>query len=75
MWALNPKQYNHKIIKVYFTAVDIAGNATIAMMERLCSNKEHLKLYVPTSKNNSSQMKLDGPNIHGKVFEDTGDEV
>lgn len=75
VWAVKPNQYNHKIIRAYFTAVDIAGKATIAMMEQLCSDKEHLDLYVPTFKNNYSQMKLDGPKSHGKVFEDNGDEV
>lgn len=75
VWALKPDQYNHKIIKAYFTAVNITGTATISMMERLCSEKEHPELYVPTFKNNYSQMKLDGPKSHGKVFEDNGDEV
>ena len=75
VWALKPEQYNHKIIRAYFEAVNIAEKATIEMMERLCSDKEHLELYVPTFKNNYSQMKLDGPKSHGKVFEDNGDEV
>lgn len=75
VWALKPTQYNHKIIRAYFEAVDIAGQATIAMMERLCSDKEYPELYVPTFKNNYSQMKLDGPKSHGKVFEDDGENV
>lgn len=75
VWALKPDQYNHKIIKAYFTSVNIAGSATITMMERLCGDKEHPELYVPTFKNNYSQMKLDGSKSHGKVFEDNGDEV
>ena len=75
MWALKPNQYNHKIIKAYFMSVDIAGEATLNMMERLCSDKERPDLYVPTFKNNYSQMKLDGPKSHGKVFEDDGDRV
>lgn len=33
VWALKPKQYNHKIIKAYFTSVNIAGKATITMMD------------------------------------------
>ena len=37
IWALKPEQYNHKIIRAYFTAPDIAGSATISMMEQLCS--------------------------------------
>jgi hypothetical protein len=74
-WALKPDQYNHKIIKAYFNAIDIAGSATIDMMERLCSEKEHPELYVPTFKNNYSQMKIDGAKSHGKVFEDDGENV
>lgn len=61
VWALKPTQYNHKIIRAFFEAQDIAGEATISMMERLCSDKEHPELFVPTFKNNYSQMKLDGP--------------
>ncbi|WP_228724973.1 hypothetical protein [Caproicibacter fermentans] len=75
IWALKPDQYNHKIIRAYFTAVDIAGNATISMMERLCSDKSHPELFVPTFKNNYSQLKIDGAKSHGKVFEDNGDKV
>lgn len=75
IWALKTEQYNHKIIKAYFSAVDIAGEATVTMMERLCSEKENPELYVPTFKNNYSQMKIDGAKSHGKVFEDDGENV
>lgn len=75
IWSLKPTQYNHKIIRAYFEAVDIAGEATLTMMERLCSDKNHPDLYVPTFKNNYSQMKIDGPKSHGKVFEDDGERV
>ena len=75
VWALKPSQYNHKIIRAYFEAVDIAGEATLTMMERLCSDKDHPELYVPTFRNNYSQMKIDGPKSHGKVFEDDGERV
>lgn len=75
MWALKPNQYNHKIIKAYFMSIDIAREATLIMMERLCSDKERPDLYVPTFRNNYSQMKLDGPKSHGKVFEDDGKRV
>ena len=75
LWAMKPNQYNHKIIKAYFMAIDIAGEATLPMMERLCSNTERPDLFVPTFKNNYSQMKLDGPKSHGKVFEDDGVRV
>jgi hypothetical protein len=75
VWALKPNQYNHKIIRAYFKALETTGRATIDMMERLCSDKNNSELYVPTFKNNYSQMKLDGPKSHGKVFEDDGDTV
>lgn len=75
IWAMKPSQYNHKIIKAFFMAIDIAGEATLSMMERLCSDKERPDLFVPTFKNNYSQMKLDGPKSHGKVFEDDGNRV
>lgn len=75
VWALKPNQYNHKIIRAYFKAVDATGRATIDMMERLCSDESNPELYVPTFKNNYSQMKLDGPKSHGKVFEDDGETV
>lgn len=74
-WALKPNQYNHKIIRAYFKAVDILGQASISMMERLCSDNENQELFVPTFKNNYSQMKIDGPKSHGKVFEDDGENV
>jgi len=75
VWALKPDQYNHKIIRAYFKALKGTGRATIEMMERLCSDKDKPELYVPTFKNNYSQMKLDGPKSHGKVFEDDGENV
>lgn len=75
VWALKPTQYNHKIIKAYFKAVATTGHATINTMERFCSDKNVPELYVPTFKNNYSQMKLDGPKSHGKVFEDDGENV
>ena len=75
IWAVKPNQYNHKIIRAYFKAVAATGRATIDMMERLCSDENNPELYVPTFKNNYSQMKLDGPKSHGKVFEDDGETV
>jgi hypothetical protein len=75
VWNVKPKQYNHKILRAYFKAVTATGSATIDMMERLCSEEYNSELYVPTFKNNYSQMKLDGPKSHGKVFEDDGKTV
>ena len=72
LWAMKKNQYNHKIIKAYFMATHIAGEATVSMMKKLCSDKERMDLYVPTFKNNYSQMKFDGSKSHGKVFEDDG---
>ncbi|MGL4624968.1 MAG: hypothetical protein ACRCWD_08810 [Culicoidibacterales bacterium] len=75
IWAFKPNQYNHKIIRAYFMAMDIAGDVHISMMENLCSEKERMDLFVPTFKSNYAQMKLDGPQTHGKVFEDDGHRV
>ena len=75
VWAVKPNQYNHKIIRAYFKAVETNGNATIDIMEWLCSDRDNPDMYVPTFKNNYSQMKLDGPKSHGKVFEDDGEIV
>jgi len=74
-WAHTPMQINHKIIKSYFMAEQQNGQASIAEMERLCSDKTNLKLYVPTFKSNYAQMKLDAPKSHGRVFEDDGETV
>ena len=75
VWALKPNQYNHKIIRAFFEAEESSGEVHLNTMELLCSNKERSELYVPTFKNNYSQMKIDGPKSHGKVFEDDGDHV
>lgn len=75
VWALKPNQYNHKIIRAFFEAEADAGEVTLDAMESLCSNKERSELYVPTFRNNYSQMKIDGPKSHGKVFEDDGERV
>ncbi len=75
MWALKPNQYNHKIIRAFFQAEATTGEVKLDTMELLCGNKEHSELYVPTFKNNYAQMKIDGPQSHGKVFEDDGERV
>ena len=75
VWALKPNQYNHKIIRAFFEAEQATGEVTLETMELLCSKKERSELYVPTFKNNYSQMKIDGPKSHGKVFEDDGERV
>lgn len=75
VWALKSNQYNHKIIRAFFEAEENTGQATLNTMELLCSNKARSELYVPTFRNNYSQMKIDGPKSHGKVFEDDGERV
>lgn len=75
VWALKPNQYNHKIIRAFFEAEENTGQVTLDTMELLCSNKTRSELYVPTFRNNYSQMKIDGPKSHGKVFEDDGERV
>lgn len=75
VWALKPNQYNHKIIRAFFEAEASTGQVELNTMELLCSNKERSELYVPTFKNNYSQMKIDGSKSHGKVFEDDGERV
>lgn len=44
-------------------------------MELLCRDTSNPELYVPPFKSNYSQMKLEGPKTHGKVFEDDGQTV
>jgi hypothetical protein len=75
LWAIKPDQYNHKIIRAYFKCLKTIGRATVDDMERLCSDRDVPKLYVPTFRSNYSQMKLDGPKSHGKIFEDDGETV
>lgn len=73
--GIKAKPINHKIIRSYFEAKKINESDTIDMMEKLCSDINNKELYVPTFKNNYSQMKLDGPKSHGKIFEDDGEYV
>lgn len=76
-WAMSPGQYNHKIVRAYFMAEDIAGEDDVKLehMEALCGDKNRPDLYVPTFKNNYKQMTFDAPASHGKVFEDDGCNV
>lgn len=74
-WAFKPTQYNHKIIRAFFKAQKASGKVTIKELERLCSDKSVPELYVPTFRSNYSQMKLDAPKSHGKVFENDGETV
>ncbi len=74
-WADKPDQFNHKIVRAFFTAQEMDENVTIAAMERLCSDENSPELYVPKFKGNYDNMKLDTSNSHGKVFEDDGTNV
>lgn len=71
-WAQRPNQYNHKIIRAYFLAEHQNGTVTLSDMKALCSDESTPELYVPTFSANYAQMKLDGQQTHGKVFEDDG---
>lgn len=75
VWALKPNQYNHKIIRAFFEAEEANGEVYLSTMELLCNDKSRSELYVPTFRNNYSQMKIDGPKSYGKVFEDDGERV
>lgn len=75
LWAMKPNQYNHKIIRAFFEVEATKGKVTLEDMEQLCSSKEQSQLYVPTFRNNYSQLKIDGPKSYGKVFEDDGKYV
>lgn len=75
VWAVRPNQYNHKIIRAFFAAEELNGEATLPVMEQLCSDVNDPSMYVPTFRSNYAQMKLDGPKTHGKVFEDDGERV
>lgn len=75
LWASKPNQYNHKIIRAYFRAEELTGQASLSVMEQLCSDREDPTCYVPTFRSNYASMKLDSGNSHGKIFEDDGDRV
>lgn len=71
-WAGHPEQYNHKIIAAYYYAIKLDGRATLPRMRELCSDSMRPELHVPSFNTNYSQMKLDNPKSHGKVFVDDG---
>jgi len=75
VWALHPEQYCHKIIRGFFLCEKQYGEVLLDELENICSNKDFPELYVPTFRNNYSQMKLDAVKTYGKVFEDNGTTV
>lgn len=70
-WARKPEQFNHKIIKAYFKAEEISGEdeITLSQLEQISCE---LGLSEKQFRTNYAQMKSDGPQTHGKVFEDNG---
>ena len=75
VWARRPEQYCHKIIRGYFKCLELHGQVLLYELEELCSQEDVPELYVPTFRNNYSQMKIDGAKTYGKVFEDDGKVV
>lgn len=75
VWAKRPEQYCHKIIRGFFLCEEKQGIVHISDLEELCSREELPELFVPTFRNNYSQMKIDGVKTYGKVFEDDGKTV
>lgn len=68
-WAQKPSQINHKILRAYLQLAE-NGIVTYKMLANFCNNEnEHPDVYVPTFSSNFAQMKFDGENSHGKVFE------
>lgn len=56
-------------------AEHIAGEATPDDGAFVVIKNARICMFLLSFKNNYSQMKLDGPKSHGKVFEDDGDRV
>lgn len=76
LWAKRKSQINHKIIKAYFQIEEEMGSVPLFELEKRCLDKaNHPDVFIPTFKSNYSQMKLDAPKSHGKVFEDIEDKV
>lgn len=75
IWAHKPNQYNHKIIKSYFTLLQQSNEVTLHNMELLCSDSSKPELYIPTFRTNYASMKFDSEKSHGKVFIDDGKYV
>ena len=75
-WASHPNQYNHKILKSFFIAEAIngTGNVSVDFLRGICSDQSS-DTYVPSFSSNYSQMKINAPKSHGKVFEEHGGYV
>ncbi|MBO4639886.1 MAG: RNA polymerase sigma factor region1.1 domain-containing protein [Treponema sp.] len=74
MWAQNPSQYNHKLIRAYFKAYHRFDEPpTKNMIKEICDTDK--TCYVENFQATYSSLKADGPNTNGKVFIDDGNYV
>ena len=70
-WANKPHQINHKILRAYLQLLQETPYVTrFALAHRCSDSSNHADVYVPTFESNYAQMKFDGSNSHGKVFEE-----
>ena len=72
-WATRPQQYNHKILRSYFEALNRNGSATVSTMKKICC--EEYGMEERSFDTGYISMKIDAERSHGKVFEDNGDKV
>ena len=87
MVSVDPQRDNAEQLKLYLEYFDpefvgLTGELTdIQTLSNALSipfipgDSSQPELFVPTFKNNYSQMKIDGAKSHGKIFEDNGDKV
>lgn len=71
MWAQNPYQYNHRIIRAYFKAYHRFDEPPTKDMIREVCNTD-ITCYVDNFQATYSSLKADGPTTNGKVFIDDG---
>ncbi len=70
MWAKRPQQINYKIMRAFLQLSQQTDYVTYNALLSRCSDKmNHPDVFVPTFTTNFAQMKFDGDNSHGKVFE------
>ena len=71
MWAQNPSQYNHRIIRAYFKAYHRFDEPpTKEMIREICNTDA--TCYVDNFQATYSSLKADGPTTNGKLFIDDG---
>lgn len=71
MWAQNPYQYNHRIIRAYFKAYHRFDEPPTKDMIREVCNTD-ITCYVDNFQATYSSLKADGPTTNGKLFIDDG---